>query len=408
MRQDRIPDILSYHDPMSYFRQHHGGLITEEGNHQLRLHCPYHNDGTPSAIVDHRFHCFGCGKDGDVIDVYMWDHNCDRPTAINALWEAMGGRTLPPVQRKARTEAIHRRSRKPKTPPPTPEEVYQWAQNTGLTLPYFKSRGLLEPTVKQAVLGSNPKYYHGYRLGDKKMHSFANRFVFPYLRVDRAMGESVIAATFRQDPRAIRDAWLAMDDALIQELRAQEAKKRGVHPDDISDERLIDIVFGGRYMNRGGLLIYNEQRVLRFVHGKPEYLRLPYVFLFEGEVDALTVEQAGFSAIAAKPSKQRDYAKALQNVKHVYVVADNDKGRVDELGRVANPGGDIATRMARQLKDGGASCTIITPPSRYKDANEVHLDGELENWLSAYNVTPRQEVKARASRRVTLLTTNKA
>lgn len=30
--------------------------------------CPFHNDKTPSMKVDNRFHCFGCGADGDVID----------------------------------------------------------------------------------------------------------------------------------------------------------------------------------------------------------------------------------------------------------------------------------------------------------------------------------------------------
>ena len=30
--------------------------------------CPFHDDKTPSMKVDRRFHCFGCGADGDVID----------------------------------------------------------------------------------------------------------------------------------------------------------------------------------------------------------------------------------------------------------------------------------------------------------------------------------------------------
>lgn len=30
--------------------------------------CPFYNDRTPSMKVDKRFHCFGCGADGDVID----------------------------------------------------------------------------------------------------------------------------------------------------------------------------------------------------------------------------------------------------------------------------------------------------------------------------------------------------
>ena len=30
--------------------------------------CPFHNDKHPSMKVDKRFHCFGCGADGDVIN----------------------------------------------------------------------------------------------------------------------------------------------------------------------------------------------------------------------------------------------------------------------------------------------------------------------------------------------------
>ncbi len=30
--------------------------------------CPFHDDRNPSMKVDERFHCFGCGEDGDVID----------------------------------------------------------------------------------------------------------------------------------------------------------------------------------------------------------------------------------------------------------------------------------------------------------------------------------------------------
>ena len=30
--------------------------------------CPFHGEKNPSMKVDKRFHCFACGKDGDVID----------------------------------------------------------------------------------------------------------------------------------------------------------------------------------------------------------------------------------------------------------------------------------------------------------------------------------------------------
>ena len=37
-------------------------------NRAGKTNCPFHHDRTPSMKVDKRFHCFGCGADGDVID----------------------------------------------------------------------------------------------------------------------------------------------------------------------------------------------------------------------------------------------------------------------------------------------------------------------------------------------------
>lgn len=37
-------------------------------NRTGKVICPFHNDKNPSMKVDKRFHCFGCGADGDVID----------------------------------------------------------------------------------------------------------------------------------------------------------------------------------------------------------------------------------------------------------------------------------------------------------------------------------------------------
>ena len=39
-----------------------------EVGHNGMTCCPFHSDRNPSMKVDNRFHCFGCGEDGDVID----------------------------------------------------------------------------------------------------------------------------------------------------------------------------------------------------------------------------------------------------------------------------------------------------------------------------------------------------
>ena len=44
--------------------EHYGLTVNRHG---MAL-CPFHDDHNPSMILDDRFHCFGCGEDGDVID----------------------------------------------------------------------------------------------------------------------------------------------------------------------------------------------------------------------------------------------------------------------------------------------------------------------------------------------------
>ena len=47
--------------------------------------CPFHNDKNPSMKVDRRFHCFGCGADGDVIDFTSRLYNLSSKEAAEKL-----------------------------------------------------------------------------------------------------------------------------------------------------------------------------------------------------------------------------------------------------------------------------------------------------------------------------------
>ena len=50
-----------------------------------KTRCPFHNDRTPSMKVDKRFHCFGCGADGDVIDFVSRLYGMDEKSAAEKL-----------------------------------------------------------------------------------------------------------------------------------------------------------------------------------------------------------------------------------------------------------------------------------------------------------------------------------
>ena len=72
--------------------------------------CPFHDDKNPSMKVDQRFHCFGCGVDGDVIDFTAKLFNLSPKEAAEKLAQDFGliyGSQAPPRRRYVRqkTEA---------------------------------------------------------------------------------------------------------------------------------------------------------------------------------------------------------------------------------------------------------------------------------------------------------------
>ena len=55
--------------------------------------CPFHNEKTPSFHVNanrQSFHCFGCGKGGDVFRFVMERENVDFPNAVHLLASRCG------------------------------------------------------------------------------------------------------------------------------------------------------------------------------------------------------------------------------------------------------------------------------------------------------------------------------
>lgn len=61
-------------------------LIGEKPNHAGFIRCRFHNEKTASCkISKNRFHCFGCGADGDVIDWIMRTEGKDFLTAVREL-----------------------------------------------------------------------------------------------------------------------------------------------------------------------------------------------------------------------------------------------------------------------------------------------------------------------------------
>ncbi|EJZ16597.1 CHC2 zinc finger domain-containing protein, partial [Rhizobium sp. Pop5] len=84
------------------------GLALKRAGREFVACCPFHAEATPSFTIfpgkDHveRFHCFGCGAHGDVIDFVRKIKGVDLAGAI----EILGGRFAAPDPALPRTVAL--------------------------------------------------------------------------------------------------------------------------------------------------------------------------------------------------------------------------------------------------------------------------------------------------------------
>lgn len=89
-----IVDVISRRVPLVKKGQNYWGC------------CPFHNEKTPSFSVSEDkgfFHCFGCGKHGDIISFVMESEHVDFKTAISELAD-MAGLKLPEYKQKTQQE----------------------------------------------------------------------------------------------------------------------------------------------------------------------------------------------------------------------------------------------------------------------------------------------------------------
>ena len=96
--------------------EHYGLKVSHNG----MACCPFHNDKTPSMKLDKRFHCFGCGADGDVIDFVAALYGLGKKEAAAQLASDFGlayEDWKPPG-----------RARKPKPRQKSPEEQFREAK----------------------------------------------------------------------------------------------------------------------------------------------------------------------------------------------------------------------------------------------------------------------------------------
>ncbi len=265
--------------------------------------CPFHGEKTPSFSVHASrqfFHCFGCGVSGDVFTFVQKIENITFPEAVRAVAQKLGI-AAPKAQFSSPQEAREARTRGLLLD--LHEAACQWFQEQ-LARPegaaareYLRGRGLNPEAIARFRIGFAPE--SGFLLRDK---------LKPLADEDALRESGLFSWKDREDSRsnAPRDGEPAKPApaSLYSKFR-----NRIVFP--ICNEGGKVIAFTGRtlatdeksgpkYLNSPETPIYSKSHVLFNLHlAKEAIRRLDYIILVEGQMDCISVFNAGYHNVIA-------------------------------------------------------------------------------------------------------------
>jgi DNA primase len=246
--------------------------------------CPFHGEKTPSFAVHpvkQIFHCFGCGKGGDVFSFVMEMEKCPFPEAVRIVAEKCGIAIPRPKER-------------------SPEERKENQQRAVLIEMHREAQTFFVKQLETTGEGRAARAYLEDRGMDKEAIS---RFGIGYA----SSGGDVLLRHLKQkypDNLLVESGLLSRDQSggrLFDRFR-----RRITFP--IANESGKIVAFGCRalgddqpkYLNSPETPIYSKSNVLYHLdRAKDALRRQDFAVLVEGYMDAIAVARAGISNVVA-------------------------------------------------------------------------------------------------------------
>ena len=317
--------------------------LTKKGSNYFGL-CPFHNEKTGSFSVStdkQIFYCFGCKKGGGVINFIMEEENLSFPDAVRFLAKRAGLEV--------------------------PEETED------------RERGRLRQRVLELNKEAARFYY-------ESLHRPEGAAVSAYLEKRRISRKTAMDFGLG----AAQDAWDALLTAMTEkgftksELLAAGLvvqNNRGRLYDKFRNRLMFPVIdvrgdvvgFGGRvldksepkYMNTPETITYSKRRILYGIHLAKRTKR-PNFILCEGNIDVITLHQAGFdNAVASMGTALTTEQTRLLSryTKELVLCYDNDKA------------GKAATEKAIELLNNSEfSVKVLNIPNQIVDGQPVKQD----------------------------------
>ena len=291
--------------------------------------CPFHGEKTASFSVHASrqfFHCFGCGESGDVYKFLQRIENISFPEAVRLLAQKLGV-PMPKMQFDSPAEAREAKVRG------TLLDLHEAAcrffedrlkrPEAAHAREYLKGRGLEAEAIARFRIGYAPE--SGFLLRDaiKQMADdelLRESGLFSQAAPRDAYTPATAKAAVAGDPAAAPSAGVSEPAAAATpedksgrdrqpSVLYSKFRNRVVFP--ICNEQGKIIAFTGRtlasdeksgpkYLNSPETAIYHKSRVLYNLHLAKEAIRqLDYAVLVEGQMDCISVYNAGFHNVIA-------------------------------------------------------------------------------------------------------------
>ncbi|MBQ9686707.1 MAG: DNA primase [Oscillospiraceae bacterium] len=266
--------------------------------------CPFHSEKTPSFSVSpdkQIYHCFGCGKGGGVISFVMEIENLSYPEAVEFLAKR-AGMTMPEETNSAESR---KRARMLSLNKDAARFFYsQLSTPAGAAaVAYIRKRGISPAMVKNFGLGAAPDSW------DSLVNAMRDKGYTDYELFDAGLVK-------RGKKGGFYDAF----------------RNRLMFP--VIDVRGNVIGFSGRilgdgepkYLNSPETLVFNKSRNL-FALNLAKKSKSGYILLSEGNIDVVSLHQAGFDSAVASlgTSLTPEQARLISRYTDQVIIAyDND------------------------------------------------------------------------------------
>ncbi|HAI74135.1 MAG TPA: hypothetical protein DCS28_01650 [Candidatus Moranbacteria bacterium] len=287
-------------------------LRLEKAGANYRALCPFHNEKSPSFMVSEEkqmWHCFGCGKGGDIFSFVMEIEGLEFREALKILAEKAGvtlaSYNPQKAEQKNRTLEILELATKF-------YEVQLW-KGAGKTkiMDYLKDRGLNDETIKIFRLGYAPN-------GWRNVLSFLLERGFSIGEIERT--GLLVKKEAAQISNSLRRGGLISNQCQNLNDQYTEYKKSNTNYYDRFRDRIIfpicdysgkvlgysaRVAPGGdesqaKYVNSPETEVYHKSKILYGIDkAKGEIKQKDFALLVEGNMDVIASYQAGIKNVVA-------------------------------------------------------------------------------------------------------------